>query len=80
MIGIIAVILLGGIVISSVFVSVMTRPIRRLRYVAESMSKGDLDTPLTLDIGSHDEIGDLACSLERMRSSLKAAMSRFGDG
>ena len=54
-IGIIAVILLAGIVISSVLVWVMTRPIRRLRNVADSMSKGDLDTPVILGIGSHDE-------------------------
>ena len=79
-IGIIAVILLAGIVISSVLVWVMTRPIRRLRNVADSMSKGDLDTPVILGIGSQDEIGDLARSLERMRSSLKAAMSRVSDG
>jgi HAMP domain-containing protein len=77
MIGIIAVILLGGILISSVLVRMMTRPIRRLRHVADSMSKGDLDTPVSIGIESHDEIGDLARSLERMRSSLKAAMSRF---
>jgi HAMP domain-containing protein len=79
-IGIIAAILLAGIVISSVLVWVMTRPIRRLRNVADSMSKGDLDTPVILGIGSHDEVGDLARSLERMRSSLKAAMSRVSDG
>lgn len=78
MIGIIAVILLGGILIVSVLVRMMTRPIRRLRHVADSMSKGDLDTPISVGIESHDEIGDLARSLERMRSSLKAAMSRFG--
>ena len=77
MIGIIAAILLGGIILSSILVAVMTRPIRRLRHVADSMSKGDLDTPVSVGIESHDEIGDLARSLERMRSSLKAAMSRF---
>ena len=77
MIGIIAAILLGGILISSVLVGVMTRPIRHLRHVADNMSKGDLDTPVSIGIESHDEIGDLARSLERMRSSLKAAMSRF---
>ena len=80
MIGIIAVVLLAGIVVSSVLVGVMTRPIRRLRHVADSMSKGDLDTPVSIGIESHDEIGDLARSLERMRSSLKAAMSRVSDG
>jgi HAMP domain-containing protein len=77
---IIAVILLGGIFISSILVRVMTRPIRRLRQVADSISKGDLETPVILGKASHDEIGDLARSLERLRSSLKAAMSRFSGG
>jgi HAMP domain-containing protein len=77
---IIAVILLAGIVISAVLVGLMTRPIRRLGHMADTMSKGDLDTPVSVGIESHDEIGDLARSLERMRSSLKAAMSRFTDG
>jgi HAMP domain-containing protein len=80
MIVVIAVILLTGIVISAVLVGLMTRPIRRLGHVADTMSKGDLDTPVSVGIESHDEIGDLARSLERMRSSLKAAMSRFTDG
>lgn len=80
MIVIVAVILLAGIVISAVLVGVMTRPIRHLGHVADTMSKGDLDTPVSIGIESHDEIGDLARSLERMRSSLKAAMSRFSDG
>jgi HAMP domain-containing protein len=80
MIAIIAAILLGGIVISSLLVWVMTRPIRRLRHVADSMSKGDLEAPVIVGRASRDEIGELARSLERLRSSLKAAMSRFSDG
>ena len=79
-IGIIAVIFLAATVISAVLVRVMTRPIRRLGRMADSISKGDLDTPVSIGIESHDEIEDLSRSLERMRSSLKAAMSRFGDG
>ena len=39
------------------------------------MSKGDLDTPIK--INAHDEIGELARSLERMRLSLKAAIARL---
>jgi HAMP domain-containing protein len=80
MLTIVAVILLAGIIISAVLVAVMTRPLRHLGHVADTMSKGDLDTPVSVGIESHDEIGDLARSLERMRSSLKAAMSRFSDG
>lgn len=79
-IGVISAILLAGIVLSSLFAWVMTRPIRRLRHVAVRMSKGDLDTPVGIGIKSHDEIGDLARSLERMRSSLKAAMSLHSHG
>jgi len=77
---IVAGIVLGGILISSALVAVMTRPIRRLGHMADTMSKGDLDTPVSIGIESRDEIGDLARSLERLRSSLKAAMSRFSDG
>jgi HAMP domain-containing protein len=80
MLVIIAAILLAGIVISAVLVGVMTQPLRRLGHVADTMSKGDLETPVSVGIESRDEIGDLARSLERMRSSLKAAMSRFSDG
>lgn len=77
MIGIISAIFVGGIALSSLFVWVITRPIRHLSHVADAMSKGDLDTPVGVRVKSHDEIGDLARSLERMRASLKAAMSRL---
>ena len=77
---IVAGIVLGGILISSALVAVMIRPIRRLAQVADGMSKGDLETPVILGAASRDEIGELARSLERLRSSLKAAMSRFSDG
>jgi len=77
---IVAGIVLGGILISSALAAVMTRPIRRLGHMADTMSKGNLDTPVSIGIESRDEIGDLARSLERLRSSLKAAMSRFSDG
>jgi HAMP domain-containing protein len=77
---IVAGVILGGILISSVLVAVMTRTIRRLGRVADTMSKGDLETPVILGIASRDEIGDLARALERLRSSLKAAMSRLSDG
>ena len=40
---------------------------------------GDLETSVSGKcVSSRDEIGDLARSLERMRSSLKAAMLRLG--
>jgi HAMP domain-containing protein len=77
---IVAGVFLGGILISSALVAVMTRTIRRLAQVASGMSKGDLETPVTLGSASRDEIGDVARALERLRSSLKAAMSRLSDG
>ena len=45
---IVAGVVLGGILISSALVAVMTRPIRRLAQVADGMSKGDLETPVIL--------------------------------
>ena len=78
-IGIVSVILIAIMFLLCLFVRVITRPIRRLSYRADRMSKGDLDTPIDVSVGSHDEIGDLARSLERMRSSLKAAMSHISD-
>jgi methyl-accepting chemotaxis protein len=50
-------------------------PIRQLTAAAEKISTGDLETPLNWE--SKDEVGELARSLERMRSSLKAAIGRI---
>jgi HAMP domain-containing protein len=54
-------------------------PIRRLTDMAGKMSTGNLETPF-VEIESQDEIGELARSLERMRASLKAAMTRLSGG
>ena len=69
------IILVAGITIVFMLVNRLSRPIVQLTEVARQMSKGDLDTPASVKSG--DEIGDLASSLERMRSSLKAAMRRL---
>src|SRR5437660_201838 len=69
------IILFAGITIVFMLVNRLSRPIVQLTEVARQMSKGDLDTPASVKSG--DEIGDLASSLERMRSSLKAAMRRL---
>jgi two-component system cell cycle sensor histidine kinase/response regulator CckA len=53
----------------------IVRRIRRLKEIAGKVSGGDLETRLRIE--ANDEIGDLANSLERMRSSLKAAMVRL---
>jgi HAMP domain-containing protein len=75
-IGLIGVLLLVGVIIALRLSRQIVRPIIRLRSMADTMSKGNLDTPVGVDSG--DEIGELALSIERMRTSLKAAMVRLG--
>ena len=74
----VGVIYLSGVVLSFALAHWIVRPISRLSTIAEKITRGDLDN---LDLGyritSRDEIGALASSLERMRSSLKAALSRL---
>jgi HAMP domain-containing protein len=56
----------------------MMLPIERLSTIAEQITRGDLENvDLSDGLRSRDEIGALAASLERMRSSLKAALSRL---
>lgn len=66
---------IGGIALSLLFARKIIQPILGLTVVADKISKGNLDTPVSID--SRDEIGELARSLERMRASLKAAMTRL---
>jgi len=57
----------------------IVRPIVGLTQIAEKVTMGDLEVSVGGDrVSTHDEIGDLARALERMRSSLKAAMLRLG--
>jgi len=51
------------------------RPILGLVAVADEISKGNLDATVALD--SKGEVGELARSLERMRTSLKVAINRL---
>ena len=53
----------------------ITRAALYLSSAAESISRGDLDTPIIAETG--DEMEDLARSIERMRTSLKAAIERL---
>jgi HAMP domain-containing protein len=73
-VGLIAILFLSGVILLVFLAREIVRPIRGLADAASKMSTGDLETPLEAD--SQDEIGELACSLERMRASLKAAMTR----
>jgi HAMP domain-containing protein len=60
----------------SVFIAgTVIKPIIELAAAADAMSRGQLDVPIAAR--SDDEIGELARSIERMRASLKAAISRL---
>jgi HAMP domain-containing protein len=62
--------------ILSVFIAgTVVKPIIELSAAADAMSRGQLDVPIA--VRSDDEIGELARSIERMRASLKAAISRL---
>jgi len=75
---IIAIVPFVGAILSFILAHWIVRPIRGLTEVADKVTKGDLETSVSgKSVRSRDEIGDLARSLERMRSSLKAAMLRL---
>jgi HAMP domain-containing protein len=77
-IGIIAIVPFVGALLSFILAHWIVRPIVGLTEVADKVTKGDLETSVSGKcVESRDEIGDLARSLERMRSSLKAAMMRL---
>jgi HAMP domain-containing protein len=77
-IGIIAIVPFAGALLSFILAHWIVRPIVGLTEVADKVTKGDLETSVSGKcVESRDEIGDLARSLERMRSSLKAAMMRL---
>jgi HAMP domain-containing protein len=51
------------------------RPIRYLSQVADKISMGELDTPI--QIKEKGEVGVLAESIERMQTSVRAAIERL---
>jgi HAMP domain-containing protein len=55
--------------------SSVVRPIRYLSEVADKISMGELDTPI--QIKGKGEVGALAESIERMQTSVKAAIERL---
>ena len=76
---IMAVVPLIGALISFLLAHWIVSPIAGLTAIADKVTMGDLETSVSGKcVRSRDEIGDLARSLERMRSSLKAAMMRLG--
>jgi two-component system, cell cycle sensor histidine kinase and response regulator CckA len=77
--GIIAVVPLVGALLSFLLAHWIVRPLIGLTEIANKMTRGDLETSVGgVCVTSRDEIGDLARSLECMRSSLRAAMLRLG--
>jgi methyl-accepting chemotaxis protein len=74
-IGLIAVCLALGVFLSIMLATKTIRPILDLKAVADDISRGRLDTAVSIQ--SNDEVGELGRSLERMRASLKAAMTRL---
>lgn len=71
----IALVLLAGVLSSVLLARRLVRPIVGLTELAVKMSRGDLGTPVGTK--ARDEMGELARSLERMRASLRAAMTRL---
>jgi predicted Zn finger-like uncharacterized protein len=69
-----AIALIGGLSFFLVSRTIST-PIRTLTQAAERISLGEIDLPI--EVNTKGEIGELAASLERMRSSIKVAMSRL---
>ena len=53
----------------------MLNSIQEIVIAANSISRGDLDVPI--DVAQGGEIGDMAQAIERMRTSLKAAIERL---
>jgi sensor histidine kinase regulating citrate/malate metabolism len=79
LIGIAAIVPFVGALLSFLLAHWIVRPIVGLTRIADKVTMGDLETSVSGKcVKSRDEIGDLARSLERMRSSLKAAMLRLG--
>jgi HAMP domain-containing protein len=74
-VGLIGICLAVGVATAIMVAAKTIRPIVELKSIADNISRGNLDTPVSYQ--SNDEVGELARSLERMRASLKAAMSRL---
>lgn len=67
----------GGVLMAIYLAWRINRPILRLVRAAHRISSGDLDAP-ALGTADKSEFGELSRALERMRSSIKAALVRLG--
>jgi two-component system, cell cycle sensor histidine kinase and response regulator CckA len=78
-IAVIAIVPFVGALLSFLLAHWIVRPIVGLTQIADKVTMGDLETSVGGEcVSARDEIGDLARALERMRSSLRAAMLRLG--
>lgn len=69
----VAVFVAVGIALNLMVWLVIVRPVTRLSSLADRVSQGDLEAP-DFETGSKDEIGILAASFSRMRTSVVQAM------
>lgn len=76
LIKIITLVIVGGILLAVVLAWQINRPIVKLVNAARSISRGELDAP-SPGLEDTTEFGELSRALERMRSSVKAAMTRL---
>jgi sensor histidine kinase regulating citrate/malate metabolism len=77
-IGIMALVPMIGALLSFLLAHWIVRPIVGLTEIADKLTKGNLETSVSEEwLISYGEVGDLARSLERMRSSLKWAILRL---
>ena len=56
-------------IVSFVFATSLTRPLKKLQLAADQVSRGDMG--VNVDVNSKDEIGDLAQSFQRMIVSIR---------
>lgn len=68
--------LIIGITLSLITARRITQPLVELAKAADRISLGELDHE-PIEVKSNDEIGELATALERMRTSLSAAIDRL---
>jgi two-component system sensor histidine kinase VicK len=71
-------VVIGGILMAIYLAWKINRPIARLVRSAQKISNGDLDAP-SFGTADKTEFGELARALERMRSSIKAALARLSE-
>lgn len=69
----VAVFVAVGVVLNLMIWLVIVRPVTRLSSLADRVSQGEMEAP-EFNTGSRDEIGNLAASFNRMRTSVVQAM------